>query len=133
MSSFKVDKQAKYTRKHEWVRIEEGLAVVGVSDAGQDMLSDVVYVELPEVGRTVQVGDDVAVVESVKAAETVYAPISGTVVEVNESLVDTPELVNQRPYASWFFKLEPTSKLDSELGALMDPVAYDAFVDDSAH
>lgn len=133
MSNFKVDKQAKYTKKHEWVRMEEGLAVVGVSDAGQDMLSDVVYVELPEVGSTVSVGAEVAVVESVKAAETVYAPISGTVVEVNESLVDTPELVNQRPYASWFFKLQPTSTLDSELAALMDPVAYDAFVDETAH
>lgn len=133
MSSFKVDKQAKYTKKHEWVRVEEGLAVVGVSDAGQDMLSDVVYVELPEIGNTVRVGDEVAVVESVKAAETVYAPISGTVVEVNESLVDTPELVNQRPYASWFFKLEPTADLNKELAALMDPVAYDAFVDTDAH
>lgn len=133
MSSFKVDKQAKYTRKHEWVRIEEGLAVVGVSDAGQDMLSDVVYVDLPDVGRTVQAGDDVAVVESVKAAETVYAPVSGTVVEVNESLVDTPELVNQRPYSSWFFKLEPTDALEKELKALMDPAEYDAFVDETAH
>lgn len=133
MSSFKVDKNAKYTQKHEWVRIEEGLAVVGVSDAGQDMLSDVVYVELPEIGDSVTIGAEVAVVESVKAAETVYAPISGTVVEVNESLVDTPELVNQRPYAAWFFKVQPTSNLDSELAALMDPVAYDAFVDENAH
>lgn len=133
MSNFKVDKQAKYTKKHEWVRIEEGLAVVGVSDAGQDMLSDVVYVDLPEVGAVVGVGDEVAVVESVKAAETVYAPISGTVVEVNDSLVDTPELVNQRPYSSWFFKLEPTANLSKELGVLMDPAAYDAFVDAGGH
>lgn len=133
MSSFKVDKQAKYTEKHEWVRIEEGLAVVGVSDTGQDMLSDVVFVDLPDVGRVVKVGDDVAVVESVKAAETVYAPVSGKIVEVNESLVDTPELVNQRPYSSWFFKIEPTSHLEKELKALMDPAAYDAFVAKHAH
>ena len=133
MSSFKVDKQAKYTKKHEWVRIEEGLAVVGVSDAGQDMLSDVVYVDLPDVGREVQAGDDVAVVESVKAAETVYAPISGKVVEINDSLVDTPELVNQRPYSAWFFKLAPTGELEKELQALMDSAAYDAFVDETAH
>lgn len=133
MSSFKVDKQAKYTRKHEWVRVEEGLAVIGVSDAGQDMLSDVVYVDLPDVGDNVQVGDDVAVVESVKAAETVYAPVSGKVVEVNESLVYTPELVNQRPYSSWFFKLQPTAALEKELMALMDPAEYDAFVDETAH
>ena len=133
MSDFKVDKQAKYTKKHEWVRLEEGLAVVGVSDAGQDMLSDVVYVELPELGRTVQAGEEVAVVESVKAAETVYAPVSGTIVEINDSLVDTPELVNQRPYSAWFFKLQPTDTLDSELGALMDPAAYDIFVDANVH
>lgn len=133
MSDFKVDKQAKYTKKHEWVRLEEGLAVVGVSDAGQDMLSDVVYVELPELGRTVQAGEEVAVVESVKAAETVYAPVSGTIVEINDSLVDTPELVNQRPYSAWFFKLAPTGTLDSELGDLMDPAAYNTFVDTNAH
>jgi glycine cleavage system H protein len=133
MANFKVDKQAKYTQKHEWVRLEEGLAVVGVSDAGQDMLSDVVYVELPEIGREVQAGEEVAVVESVKAAETVYAPVSGTVVEVNDSLVDTPELVNQRPYSAWFFKLEPTAALDRELAPLMDPKAYDEFVDANVH
>ncbi|MBX3016215.1 MAG: glycine cleavage system protein GcvH [Caldilineaceae bacterium] len=133
MSNFKVDKNAKYTKKHEWVRMEEGLAVVGVSDAGQDMLSDVVYIELPTVGDTVTAGAEVAVVESVKAAETVYAPISGTVVEVNDSLVDTPEVVNQRPYSAWFFKLEPTGNLASELAVLLDPTAYDAFVDESDH
>ena len=133
MSDFKVDKQAKYTKKHEWVRLEEGLAVVGVSDAGQDMLSDVVYVELPELGRTVQAGEEGAVVESVKAAETVYAPVSGTIVEINDSLVDTPELVNQRPYSAWFFKLQPMDTLDSELGALVDPEAYDIFVDANVH
>ena len=115
MSNFKVDKQAKYTQKHEWVRLEEGLAVVGVSDAGQDLLSDVVYVELPEVGRTVSAGQELAVVE------------------INDSLVDTPELVNQRPYSSWFFKLEPTATLDSELAALMDVTAYEAFVDANVH
>jgi glycine cleavage system H protein len=97
------------------------------------MLSDVVYIDLPEVGRTVSAGQEVAVVESVKAAETVYAPVSGTVVEVNDSLVDTPELVNQRPYSAWFFKLAPTATLDSELAALMDPTAYDAFVDADVH
>jgi glycine cleavage system H protein len=133
MSSFTVDKQAKYTKKHEWVRIEDGVAFVGVSDAGQDMLSDVVYVELPKVGQTVRAGAEAAVVESVKAAETVYAPVSGTIVEVNEALVDTPELVNQEPYAAWFFKLNPTNALDEELAALMDPTAYDAFVDAGGH
>lgn len=133
MSNFKVDQQARYTPKHEWVRIEDGIAVVGVSDPGQDMLSDVVYVELPDVGRTVSAGAEAAVVESVKAAETVYAPVSGTVVEVNEALVDTPELVNQKPYESWFFKLQPTATLESELAALMDPTAYDAFVEENVH
>lgn len=133
MSDFKVDQQARYTQKHEWVRMEDGIALVGVSDAGQDMLSDVVYVELPEVGRTVSAGAEVAVVESVKAAETVYAPVSGTIVEINEALVDAPEVVNEKPYASWFFKLQPTATLESELAVLMDPAAYDAFVDETVH
>ncbi len=133
MASFQIDQEAKYTQKHEWVRIEDGLAVIGVSDAGQDMLSDVVYVELPTIGRTVSAGAELAVVESVKAAETVYAPVSGTVVEINDALVDTPEMVNANPYQSWFFKLQPTDSLNSELAALMDPAAYDAFVDANAH
>lgn len=132
MSHFKLDSAARYAKSHEWVRIEDGLAVVGISDAAQDMLSDVVYIELPEVGAAVTAGAQAAVVESVKAAEEVLAPVSGTVVEVNSALADQPEAVNSEPYASWFFKVEP-SNLDTDLAALMDSDAYDAYVDETAH
>lgn len=133
MSTFKLDQNAKYAKTHEWVRMEEGVAVIGISDAAQDMLSDVVYVELPDAGRTITAGEAVAVVESVKAAEEVIAPVSGTVVAVNTALADTPELVNEEPYAAWFFKVQPGDGLAAELDALMDATTYDEFVDESEH
>lgn len=130
MADYKLDKQAKYADTHEWVRIEGDVAVVGISDAAQDLLSDVVFVELPSVGEEVSAGDSVAVVESVKAAEEVNAPISGTVVAVNNELEDTPELVNEAPYKAWFFKIKPGNNLQKELNALMSPEDYDAFVEE---
>ena len=133
MANYKLDNNARYAKSHEWVRIEGGVAVVGISDAAQDMLSDVVYVDLPEVGRVVTAGEAVSVVESVKAAEDVNAPISGTIVEVNDALADTPEMVNSQPYTAWFFRIEPTAALDAELAALMAAADYDAFVAESAH
>ena len=133
MSNYKLDKYVRYAETHEWVRMEADIAVVGISDAAQDMLSDIVYVELPEVGQEVKAGEAVAVVESVKAAEEVLAPVSGTVTEINEAIVDEPELVNSEPYSSWFFKLEPSDHIQSELDALLDPQAYDKFVDETAH
>lgn len=133
MSSFKLDNAARYAKSHEWVRIEDGVAVVGISDAAQDMLSDVVYVELPEVGRAVKAGEAISTVESVKAAEDVNAPISGTIAEVNSALEDTPEIVNERPYAAWFFRIEPSAALKAELAALMSAAEYDAYVDAAAH
>jgi len=120
MSNYKLDADARYAKSHEWVRIEGNLAIVGISDAAQDMLSDVVYVELPEEGATVTAGKKAAVVES---------PISGTVVEINSDLLDQPELVNSEPYGAWFFKVEPTANLKKELEALMDSDSYDGFVD----
>ena len=133
MANYKVDANAKYTRTHEWVRIEDGVAVVGITDAAQDMLSDVVYVDLPEEGTTVTAGQEVATVESVKAAEDIIAPVSGVIVEVNRALESTPEIVNERPYAAWFFKIKPTEKLDQELAALMSPSEYEKFVAESEH
>ncbi len=127
MANYKIDNNVKYAKTHEWVRIEDGIAIVGVSDAAQDMLSDVVFVELPAIGATVQAGEPAATVESVKAAEEVIAPISGTVVEINEALIDTPELVNERPYEAWFFKVQPDAALDKELANLMDAAAYAEF------
>jgi glycine cleavage system H protein len=132
MSDYKLDKNARYAASHEWVRIEDGEAVVGISDAAQDMLSDVVFVELPDVGEEVTAGDPIAVVESVKAAEDVNAPVSGVISAVNTELEDTPEVVNDSPYESWFFKIKP-SNLDEELDELMTPEEYDEYIDEEAH
>jgi glycine cleavage system H protein len=133
MASFKVDANAKYAKTHEWVRIEEGVAFVGITDAAQDMLSDIVYVDLPEEGMTVTAGQEIGTVESVKAAEDILAPISGTIIEVNRALETTPEIVNERPYTAWFFKIQPSGTADQELASLMSPSDYDKFVAESSH
>lgn len=105
----KLDKNARYLDSHEWARKEGDLIVVGISDHAQDSLSDVVFVELPAVGDSVSKGDIWGVVESVKAASDLYAPVSGEVAEVNETLEDTPELVNDDPYGEgWFIKIKPS-------------------------
>ncbi len=133
MADYKLDQSVKYAKSHEWVRMDGKIAVVGISDAAQDMLSDVVYVELPKVGANVKAGQEVAVVESVKAAEDVVAPVSGVVVEVNEELSATPEMVNESPYEAWFFKIEPADSLDAELANLLSPEEYDKFVEESGN
>ncbi|TWV81936.1 glycine cleavage system protein GcvH [Moraxella sp. VT-16-12] len=104
----------KYVASHEWLRLEaDGTITVGITDHAQDLLGDVVYVELPEVGSIVEADQEIAVVESVKAASDVYAPISGEIVEINEELVDNPELANEDPYgAAWFFKVKPANPAD---------------------
>jgi len=132
VTDYKLDESAKYAKSHEWVRIEDGIAVVGISDAAQDQLSDVVFVELPEVGAEVSAGDEISVVESVKAAEDIVAPVSGTIVEVNSALESTPEIVNESPYEAWFFKIQPTDALEQELAALITAAEYDAYVEESA-
>lgn len=96
-----------YATTHEWLRIDDHEAVVGITDFAQSQLSDITFVELPDVGREVEAGDEVAVVESVKAASDIYAPVAGTIVEVNGNLEDSPELINASPYeAGWLFKIE---------------------------
>lgn len=118
----------RYTREHEWIRVEGNVGTVGISNHAQEQLGDIVYVELPEVGRDVKKGEQAAVVESVKAASEVYAPASGRVVEVNGELADRPELVNQDAEgAGWFFRLELADP--SELDDLMDADAYRAFLE----
>ncbi len=131
--AYKFDKDVRYAKTHEWVRMEDDIAIVGISDTAQDLLSDVVFVELPDVGEEVTAGDAVAVVESVKAAEDVNAPVSGVVVEINQELEDTPELVNDDPYGSWFFKVKPSSSIENELGRLMDADGYAKFVEENEH
>ena len=116
----------RYTRDHEWVRIDGDLAVVGISDYAQSQLGDVVYVELPEIGRRVEQGEEAAVVESVKAASEVYAPVSGEVAEVNEALTADPAKVNADAMGEgWFFKLRRVDP--EELDDLMDEAEYARF------
>lgn len=119
----------KYTKQHEWVAINDGdaKAAVGITDYAQKQLGDIVYVELPEIGVKLNKGDEAAVVESVKAAAEVYSPISGEILEVNENLADSPELINNEAEANgWFFKLVPSE--ESELEELMDKEGYDKYI-----
>ena len=125
--NIKFDPGCKYNDEHEWIRVEGAEGVVGISDFAQDQLSDIVYVELPEVGDTFELGDVFAVVESVKAASDVYIPVGGEILEINEALEDSPELANQDPYGeAWLVRISITDL--SELDELMDADAYKAFV-----
>ena len=124
--AYKYDKTARYAKTHDWARVEGDLVVCGISDYAQHALSDVVYVELPDEGATFSQGDVYTTVESVKAAEEVFAPVSGEIVEVNETLEDQPEQLNSDPYGAWIVKVRPADV--SELDSLMDASAYEAFV-----
>lgn len=117
----------RYTKDHEWVRIDGDVAIVGITAYAAEQLGDVVFVETPAAGKSFAQGAEMAVVESVKAASDVYAPISGSVVEGNAALADSPQLVNESPEADgWFVKLTPSNA--GELDAMMDKAAYDAFL-----
>jgi len=119
--------ELKFTQDHEWIRVEGDTATVGITAYAQEQLGDVVFVDLPDVGRTLAKGDEAAVVESVKAAAEVYAPLDGEVVEVNDGLGDEPALVNSAPLGDgWFLKLKFADA--GQLEGLMDQAAYDAFV-----
>jgi glycine cleavage system H protein len=122
-----------YAESHEWVRIEDdGTVTVGVSDHAQETLGDVVFVELPEVDTTVDAGAEAGVVESVKAASDIYAPISGTIIAINSALEDAPETVNTSPYGDgWFFKMQPANL--EEIQQLMDVQAYQEFCESEEH
>lgn len=116
-----------FTRDHEWIRIEDGVATVGITDHAQEQLGDLVFVELPETGRTLARGDTAVVVESVKAASDVYAPIDGEVVAVNEALAGEPALVNTSAAGEgWLWKMKPADA--SQLDELMDEAAYQAMI-----
>ncbi|MFJ4065643.1 glycine cleavage system protein GcvH [Pseudomonas sp. NPDC089996] len=117
----------RFAESHEWARLEaDGTVTVGISDHAQQALGDVVFVELAEVGKVFGAGDAAGVVESVKAASDIYAPISGEVIAVNEELADSPEQLNEEPYESWIFKLKPSDK--SELDKLLDAAGYKAAI-----
>ncbi len=124
----KFDPNCKYDEEHEWIRVEGDEGVIGISDYAQDALSDIVYVELPEVGDVFDKGDVLAVVESVKAASDVYMPVTGEILEINDQLEDSPELVNQDPYGeAWLVRV--TIADPSELDVLLDAEAYKSFVE----
>ena len=119
--------ELKYTEEHEWVMVEEDLAIIGITDFAQESLGDVVFVELPEEGTEVVAGKAFGVVESVKAVSDIYAPVSGTVEEVNDELPDSPEMINTSPYEDgWMIKIRMTDTM--EVDDLMDAEAYQAYI-----
>jgi glycine cleavage system H protein len=121
----------KYNASHEWAREQDELVTVGISDYAQDQLGDVVFVELPPTGKTVAANEAVAVVESVKTASDIYAPVAGEVVEVNDALEERPELINESPYAEgWMFKLRPSRQAD--LSGLLDADGYRSAVEEES-
>ena len=119
----------RYSKEDEWVKLDGDVATIGITDYAQDSLSDIVYLELPEVGASFAAGDIFGVVESVKAASDLFSPVSGEVVEVNDGLVDTPEAVNEDPYeAAWMIKVKLADP--SEVDGLMDAAAYAAYCEE---
>jgi len=125
-------KALKYTKSHEWVKSEaDGTVTVGITFHAQEQLGDVVFVQTPEVGRKLKQGDECAVIESVKAAADIYAPVSGEVVAVNQGVSDAPESVNKDPYAAWMFKLKLSAP--AELDALLDAAGYEKVAAEDAH
>lgn len=113
----------KYTESHEWVRAEaDGTVTVGITEFAQDALGDIVFVELPKVGKSLTAGDDAAVVESVKAASDIYAPVSGEIVAVNDAVSDAPDSINQDAYSAWLFKIKPSDA--NAINGLLDAAGY---------
>ncbi|MFK7702353.1 glycine cleavage system protein GcvH [Pseudomonas caspiana] len=119
--------ELRFAESHEWAKKEGDLIVVGISDHAQEALGDVVFVELPEIGKVFAAADTAGVVESVKAASDIYSPIAGEVVAVNESLGDAPESLNNDPYGAWIFKIKP-SAADADLAKLLDAAGYKAAI-----
>ena len=120
--------ELKYTKSHEWVKEEGDVIVVGISDYAQDALGDIVFVNLPEEGDDISIGDAFADVESVKAVSDIFSPVEGTVKEVNEELVDNPALINEAPYDAWLIKVENVSEKED----MMDADAYEKFIAEEA-
>jgi len=126
-----IPKTLKYSRTHEWIRQDDEVITVGITDHAQCMLGDLVYVELPEVEMSLELGQECAVIESVKAAADIYCPVPGEIVEVNESLFDNPQLVNEDPYGKgWLFRIRP---FDSTFRELLSPDEYGKQVASEAH
>jgi glycine cleavage system H protein len=128
--AYKFPSELRYSKEHEWVKVlEDGTALIGISDYAQDQLHELVYVELPQVGREVSQMEAIGTVESVKAVSDVYSPISGTILEVNNELQNSPELINQDPYGKgWIAKIKPKN-LEAELRGLMDSESYKKYIE----
>jgi glycine cleavage system H protein len=122
-----VSELLKFTKEHEWVEIKDGLAITGISDFAQEQLSDIVSIELPKVGAAFRQGQTMAIVDSVKASSDIYAPIGGEIAEVNEGLIEKPEMINQSPYElGWIAKIKPSNMKDFE--SLMTKEEYDRYI-----
>jgi glycine cleavage system H protein len=119
--------ELKFTKEHEWIKINEGVAIIGISDFAQEQLGDIVSIELPKAGGVFRQGQTMAIVDSVKASSDIYAPISGEILEVNEGLIEKPEMINQSPYDSgWIAKIKPSNI--EELESLMTKEKYDRYI-----
>ena len=125
-----IPENLKYTKTHEWVRVENGKVKMGITYHAQEQLHDIVYVELPEVGTEIEKGDTLGVIESVKAASDIYSPVSGKVVAVNENVIDQPELLNQDPYENWLVEIEMNNP--KELDELLGPEEYKKVVEEES-
>ena len=119
--------ELKFTREHEWIKIEEDAAIIGISDFAQEQLGDIVSIELPKAGGVFRQGQTMAIIDSVKASSDIYAPISGEIIEVNEGLIERPEMINQSPYDSgWIAKIKPSNM--EEFETLMTKEKYDRYI-----
>lgn len=128
----KFPSELKYAKTHEWARLDaDGLVTVGITDHAQEALGDIVFLELPLPGKQVAAGDECAVVESVKAASDIYAPVAGEIVAANQAAADAPETVNQDAYAAWLFKIRPTDA--GQLNTLLDAAAYSKVAEEDQH
>jgi len=129
----KIPGELKFTKSHEWVRInDDGSVTVGITDHAQDLMGDMVYIELPEVGDEIAAGKECAVVESVKAASDIFAPLDGEVLEINETITESPEIINQDPYeGGWMFRVQLGD--DQNLDGLLDAKAYQEIIDSTEH
>jgi glycine cleavage system H protein len=120
--------ELKFTKEHEWIKIKDGVAIIGISDFAQEQLGDIVSIELPKPGGVFRQGQTMAIVDSVKASSDIYAPISGEIIEVNEGLIEKPEMINQSPYDSgWIAKIKP-SNMEEEFESLMTKEKYDRYI-----
>jgi glycine cleavage system H protein len=124
----KLPTELKYAPTHEWSRLEsDGMLTVGITDHAQSTLGDVVFVQLPEVGRVVKAGEEIAMIESVKAASGIHAPVGGSIVAINQAVADAPEQVNDDAYAAWMFRIQPSNP--DEYATLLDAAGYEAVTD----